>query len=474
MCDYPRGRTARHWRQSNRVQDCRLLSIRGRISAGSTVRVYAVSSRADHKGISSMNRQSKNLFEAARLGDMTAARWALHYGADVHDATKNGHTPLHCTSSCELAALLIEAGANANARDNEGMTPLHPLGLVREGSLSPALAKLLIGAGANINSADNRGNTPLHYHSPEIKELLVEAGADANARNARGETPLHTARLAEVASLLISAGANVHVRDEAGETPLHHAINEWLPGPVDRAAEAARRRDLAEVLIRAGSDIHARDRLGATVAHSVAFWNEAPDGELMSILIGAGADVNATAYRRRTPLHFAAGAGSRRMVRILLKAGAAIDSREECGATPLHRAAEGGYKLATAFLIENGADVNSRDNSGWTPLHYAARDGSRESKFARGEARPSDSAQERAEHEAKIAALPEATEILEYLLKSGADPLAIDSNGELPHAVARLGNQDFLRRAAHEALPPTALKPQTGKFRSLWRWLTGK
>jgi ankyrin repeat protein len=194
----------------------------------------------------------------------------------------------------------------------------------------------------------------------------------------------------------------------------------------------------------------------------------------MSTLISAGADVNATNKRLRTPLHFAAGSGSRRMARILIKAGAAIDAREDCGATPVHKAAESGFKLTTAFLIEHGADVNSRDHNGRTPLHYAARDGTKESCYARNDARPSDSAQTRVEREAKIAALPEATEILEFLLKSGADPLAMDSNGQLPYAVARHGNLDFLQSAAREAQSAIALKPQTGKFHSLWRWIRGK
>ena len=176
----------------------------------------------------------------------------LEAGADVNArGGRYGTTALHWAvtrgdaddpSAQEVFGMLIESGADPNALNDAGETPLH----LASRSNNELLLTSLIEAGADVNTRDSSGLTPLHLAadwplrmaprfdpaSPHpaapaenaVVTILLEAGADPNAANAGGETPLHRAVSAKkhvgVAALL-RFGANVRARDADGDTPLH-------------------------------------------------------------------------------------------------------------------------------------------------------------------------------------------------------------------------------------------------------------
>ena len=84
-------------------------------------------------------------------------------------------TPLHFARTAEQTRVLIEAGANVNARNNSDYTPLHRAETADQ-------IRVLIEAGANVNSVNYWGYTPLHYaKNTEQTRALIEAGANVNS-----------------------------------------------------------------------------------------------------------------------------------------------------------------------------------------------------------------------------------------------------------------------------------------------------
>lgn len=131
-----------------------------------------------------------------------------------------GESLLHLASSypigeqrSRMTAALLAAGANVEARDADGATPL----LWAAGRDCPDCVALLLKAGAQVRARNTKGATPLHVCGPQIAAMLLAAGADANAADGDGNLPLH--KMHHQAFLV----AGVNVRNKHGFTPLHFA-----------------------------------------------------------------------------------------------------------------------------------------------------------------------------------------------------------------------------------------------------------
>jgi len=326
------------------------------------------------------------LFEAARTGNIEAAKQAIADGIDVNAEDYRGLTPLHEAAAFghnEVAELLIAKGAEVNAiivsgGSNKNKTPLdfavmkkqnETADLLRKhgGKTSEELNALIdaakngdieavkqhLAAGADVNAKTGDGTTPLHYAaakgSKEVAELLIAEGADVNAKGNIGGTPLHTATRGnhkEVAELLIAEGADVDAKDNIGGTPLHLAAREG-------------HMEVAELLTTNGADVNAKDGVGRTPLHYAAYGGQKETAEL---LIGKGADVNAKGFGG-TPLDVAIEFRHPQIADLLRKHGGKHGT--------IHGAAAGGDTEAVKGFLAAGADVNARDMDGKTPLDRA-------------------------------------------------------------------------------------------------------
>ena len=95
-------------------------------------------------------------------------------------------------------------------------------------------------------------------------------------------------------------------------------------------------------------------------------------GEMVRLLVKAGADVNAQKnVKRCTALHMAARRGNVRVAEALLECGAKLELRDSAGDTPLRRAVNCGKTGVAALLLFHGADAQSEGSRGLTPAQAA-------------------------------------------------------------------------------------------------------
>ena len=149
--------------------------------------------------------------------------------AEFSAKDREGRTVLHLAArkiqEPNCVRDILESGGNPNERDALGKSALHYVA-------SPLTAQALIFGGAEIEARDLKGYTPLHdvasrygeSNSLEIMDELVRSGADVDARSFLGETPLHLLARGLMASRasaakLIELGASVNALDDLGNTP---------------------------------------------------------------------------------------------------------------------------------------------------------------------------------------------------------------------------------------------------------------
>ena len=333
-----------------------------------------------------------------------------------------------------LVSDLLSSGADPNARQGDGATALHWAAHRN----NEEVLQSLLDAGADAEASNELGATPLWLAASNGSEPLVEkllaAGASPNVRLKMGETPLMSASRAGSAgtvSLLLNAGADVNaVEDERGQTALMWAV-------------AQSHSAVVELLLRNGANLNIRSKIWYQLENTAGNTN--PTGNFRMAHGGSSA------------MMFAARAGDIETTRVLLEAGADLNDTAASGVNALTQATHSGHEELAIYLLELGADPNAME-AGYTPLHAAVLRGEialvgklldhgaiidipveHGTPGRRFSADFSIRSQLIGRDAFWMAAKYGEVEILQILLKAGADPFVVDENGVTVLQVA-MGN----------------------------------
>lgn len=213
-----------------------------------------------------------------------------------------------------------------------------------------------------------------------------------------------------VARALLARKVDVNTAQDDGATALH-----WVAYWDDL--------DMATLLIRAGAHVNAANVHSVTPL-SLACTNAS--AAMVETLLNAGANPNAARQTGETPLMTCARTGNANAVNALLAAGADVQAKESSlGQTALMWAVAEQHLAVVRTLIDHGADVRARSNSGFTPLMFAARTGDLDTArlmLARG-ADVNETASD-GSSVLTVATVRGHTALARFLLDQGADPNA--------------------------------------------------
>ncbi|XP_072177644.1 poly [ADP-ribose] polymerase tankyrase-2-like [Diadema setosum] len=267
---------------------------------------------------SSQSEPNRELFEACRNGDLTRVKkFVSPTNVNARDTSGRKSSPLHFAAGFgrkDVVEFLLQNGANVHSRDDGGLIPLH---------------------------------NACSFGHAEVVVLLLRNGADANARDNWNYTPLHEAAIKgkiDVCIVLLQNGADSHIRNTDGKTPLDLA-----DPPARSVLTGEYKKDELLEASRSGNE-----------------------EKLMSLLTPLNVNCHASDGRRSTPLHLAAGYNRISIVQMLLQQGADVHAKDKGGLVPLHNACSYGHFEVTQLLIKHGASVNAVDLWQFSPLHEAA------------------------------------------------------------------------------------------------------
>lgn len=255
------------------------------------------------------------LLVAAGFDQKEIALLLLEQGADPHVVLANGETALQNAAfnqDRELADALVARGVQmdifataglgdaeqvqaflrekpelVHARDATGATPLHWAG-------SAEVARVLVDAGADIEATDNQyHNTPVEYasHHRDVVQLLISKGAIVRFHMACYIGDVETARR------LLQDDPSLAVTPQGDCRP----YGDSLPLSI---ASGMGEREMVAFLLDFGVDVNAPDEssAGATALHTAALHGHY---EVIDLLLQRGANISAKTTKGATPLSFA-------------------------------------------------------------------------------------------------------------------------------------------------------------------------
>uniref|UniRef100_A0A3Q2QFF9 Euchromatic histone-lysine N-methyltransferase 2 n=1 Tax=Fundulus heteroclitus TaxID=8078 RepID=A0A3Q2QFF9_FUNHE len=240
----------------------------------------------------------RQLYPAAKQGEVQRVLLMLMEGIDptYQPESQNRRSALHAAAQrglLEVCYMLIQAGAQVDAKDKDLRTPL--LEAVINNHVD--VARYLIQNGACVYHVEEDGYTGLHHAAKlgnlEIVNMLLETGqVDVNAQDNGGWTPIIWAaehKHVKVIKSLLNRGADVSIKDKELNVCLH-----W--------AAYAGNIDIAELVLNAGCSLSSVNMHGDTPLHIAAREGYL---ECVTLFLSRGADIDIMNREGDTPLSLA-------------------------------------------------------------------------------------------------------------------------------------------------------------------------
>lgn len=295
--------------------------------------------------------QKTPLHLALESGHADIAGYLIERGADINLKDKDKGAPLHNAAylgSLGIVDLLLKKGATSlNEGNFRGQTPLHFA--CERGH--PEVVIRLLDAGADIEAQDMLGRTPLMTtgmsKNMEIAKGLIKRGADIHVGLKRGPATYTTLTVTamygfkDLVDLLIDKGASIS-KDSLGPT-LAFSVQMGHPR-------------LFEYVLEKGLDLAAVKEMDPGFVFNAAAGGSV---EIMKALLDHGFDADQKDGDGWTPLHVAAVGGKIEMIEFLIACGLDKDVRNMKGETAYHVALSAEVAEAADFLKKAGADTSA-------------------------------------------------------------------------------------------------------------------
>ena len=274
--------------------------------------------------------QSDDIHRKAAQGRYFAVKRMLARGVSADLVDDKGNTPLHYARTSKVARVLLNYGAEVNAPNCDGATPMHLAGMTGR----TKVISTLVARGGDVNAKNLYGITPLHVAVGYMRLTPADIGVLATQGIITGA----------IGAMALSKNTT-RLQIDPAESFMRLTVLEGYYGP-----EAA----LA----------------------SAAYTARVTQSKIVAVLIIGAASIAGTTYFISEGIH------RFRAVNALIKNGADLSAQDKLGNTPLHILAAGrpfrlkrrlNAPLLARLLIRRGADASITNNEGNTPYDVARK-----------------------------------------------------------------------------------------------------